>query len=275
MSEFPLSWCLLFVGKFAGTVTASPSPLGLTSGSVTPPPSLGSSGNLQLGALMSGAAGAAVAGGAAGSRGVLSAAPGAEAKYRSTAVAAAAAGLVPAPGTQSAMFQSTTSLFNKLTSGNGGSVTGSGGCSVPGQRNSVSTAAPGLDKPPGRSRLLEDFRNNRFPSLQLRDLASHIVEFSQDQHGSRFIQQKLERATVSEKQMVFSEILVAAYNLMTDVFGNYVIQKFFEFGTPEQKTTLAQKVSSYSLLLSLMPTLGLSKSIVFNLCYMRYLAVHT
>jgi pumilio RNA-binding family len=68
------------------------------------------------------------------------------------------------------------------------------------------------------------------------------VEFSQDQHGSRFIQQKLERATVSEKQMVFSEILTAAYSLMTDVFGNYVIQKFFEFGTPEQKTTLAQKV---------------------------------
>jgi len=85
-------------------------------------------------------------------------------------------------------------------------------------------------------------RNNRFPSLQLRDLANHIVEFSQDQHGSRFIQQKLERATVAEKQMVFSEILVSSYGLMTDVFGNYVIQKFFEFGTPEQKTTLAQKV---------------------------------
>lgn len=28
--------------------------------------------------------------------------------------------------------------------------------------------------------------------------------------------------------MVFNEILQAAYQLMTDVFGNYVIQKFFE-----------------------------------------------
>ena len=44
----------------------------------------------------------------------------------------------------------------------------------------------------------------------------------------RFIQQKLERATPAERQMVFSEILQAAYQLMTDVFGNYVIQKFFE-----------------------------------------------
>jgi hypothetical protein len=40
--------------------------------------------------------------------------------------------------------------------------------------------------PSGRSRLLEDFRNNRFPNLQLRDLPGHMVEFSQDQHGSRY-----------------------------------------------------------------------------------------
>lgn len=31
--------------------------------------------------------------------------------------------------------------------------------------------------------------------------------------------------------MVFNEILQAAYQLMTDVFGNYVIQKFFEVST--------------------------------------------
>lgn len=36
-----------------------------------------------------------------------------------------------------------------------------------------------------RSQLLEDFRSNRIPNLQLRDLANHVIEFSQDQHGSR------------------------------------------------------------------------------------------
>src|SRR5215469_7031182 len=113
------------------------------------------------------------------------------------------------------------------------------------------TDSSSLEKSSGRSRLLEDFRNNRFPNLQLRDLADHIVEFSQDQHGSRFIQQKLERATPTEKQMVFNEILGSAYNLMTDVFGNYVIQKFFEFGTPEQKQALAQKVRGHVLQLAL------------------------
>jgi len=39
----------------------------------------------------------------------------------------------------------------------------------------------------GRSQLLEDFRNNQIPSIQLSDIANHVVEFSQDQHGSRSV----------------------------------------------------------------------------------------
>ncbi|KAL0849892.1 hypothetical protein ABMA28_011823 [Loxostege sticticalis] len=182
----------------------------------------------------------------------VSAAPGAEtAKYR--AVSSLAQGL-----TSNGMFGSSSSLLSKLSGVNtiselvGGGVGGVGGVGV-----GVGVGGGGVgvlvgDKPPaGRSRLLEDFRNNRFPNLQLRELANHIVEFSQDQHGSRFIQQKLERATIQEKQMVFNEIIGAAYSLMTDVFGNYVIQKFFEFGTTEQKTTLAQKVRGHVLALAL------------------------
>ena len=41
------------------------------------------------------------------------------------------------------------------------------------------------EKPVNRSRLLEDFRTNRQPHLQLRDITHHFVEFSMDQHGSR------------------------------------------------------------------------------------------
>jgi len=39
----------------------------------------------------------------------------------------------------------------------------------------------------GRSQLLEDFRNNQIPNIQLSDIANHVVEFSQDQHGSRLV----------------------------------------------------------------------------------------
>ncbi|XP_076803881.1 pumilio homolog 1-like isoform X1 [Clavelina lepadiformis] len=103
----------------------------------------------------------------------------------------------------------------------------------------------------GRSKLLDDFRNNRLSNPLLHELVNHVVEFSQDQHGSRFIQQKLERATPSEKQQVFNEIIGSAYQLMTDVFGNYVIQKFFEFGSLEHKVALANCIHGHVLPLAL------------------------
>ncbi|XP_023406221.2 pumilio homolog 2 isoform X4 [Loxodonta africana] len=193
--------------------SSSPSPIGMplpsqTPGhSLTPPPSLsshGSSSSLHLGGLTN------------GSGRYISAAPGAEAKFRGAS-------------STSSLFSSSSQLFppSRLRY----------------NRSDI--------MPSGRSRLLEDFRNNRFPNLQLRDLMGHIVEFSQDQHGSRFIQQKLERATPAERQMVFNEILQAAYQLMTDVFGNYVIQKFFEFGSLDQKLALATRIRGHVLPLAL------------------------
>ena len=55
------------------------------------------------------------------------------------------------------------------------------------------------------------------------EIEGHVVEFSSDQHGSRFIQTKIETAPNEEKQLVFNEILPEhALSLMSDVFGNYV-----------------------------------------------------
>merc|ERR1712137_1122014 len=105
-----------------------------------------------------------------------------------------------------------------------------------------------------RSTLLEEFRNNKnnlVHSFELRDIKGNVVEFSSDQHGSRFIQQKLEMADEVDKQMVFDEILPCALQLMVDVFGNYVIQKFFEHGTKEQITLLGCELEGHVLSLSL------------------------
>ncbi|KAI9101773.1 armadillo-type protein [Phlyctochytrium arcticum] len=102
-----------------------------------------------------------------------------------------------------------------------------------------------------RSPLLEEFRNNKNKKYELRDIVGSIVEFSGDQHGSRFIQQKLETANSEEKQLVFDEILPNALQLMTDVFGNYVIQKFFEHGNQIQKQILAKQMEGHVLSLSL------------------------
>ena len=104
-----------------------------------------------------------------------------------------------------------------------------------------------------RSPLLEEFRMNNKTNkrYELRDIFNHIVEFSGDQHGSRFIQMKLETANSDEKDQVFKEIQPNSLQLMTDVFGNYVIQKMFEHGNQSQKKVLANNMKGHVLNLSL------------------------
>lgn len=101
------------------------------------------------------------------------------------------------------------------------------------------------------SSLLEEFKTTKTRSFQLSEIVGHVLEFSADQYGSRFIQQKLETASLEEKNMVFQEIFPQALSLMTDVFGNYVIQKFFEHGTSKQRRGLANHLSGHVLVLSL------------------------
>ncbi|KAL0581724.1 mRNA binding protein puf3 [Marasmius crinis-equi] len=97
-----------------------------------------------------------------------------------------------------------------------------------------------------RSPVLEEFRTNKARVWELKDIWGHIVEFSGDQHGSRFIQQKLENASSEEKQGVFDEIVPDnTLQLIQDVFGNYVIQKLFEHGTQVQKTRLANAMEGH------------------------------
>lgn len=98
---------------------------------------------------------------------------------------------------------------------------------------------------------LEELKSGRGRRFELSDIAGYIVEFSADQHGSRFIQQKLENCSIEEKALVFKEVLPHASKLMTDVFGNYVIQKFFEYGRPEQRKELANRLAGQILSLSL------------------------
>ncbi|KAI1501005.1 armadillo-type protein [Biscogniauxia marginata] len=106
---------------------------------------------------------------------------------------------------------------------------------------------PSRDQDPGkgvRSMLLEEFRGNAKSNkrYELKDIYNHIVEFSGDQHGSRFIQEKLQTANSDEKDQVFREIEPNALQLMKDVFGNYVIQKFFEHGNQVQKKIIAAQM---------------------------------
>jgi pumilio RNA-binding family len=66
----------------------------------------------------------------------------------------------------------------------------------------------------------------------------HVVEFSQDQNGSRFIQQRLEIADETEKALLLDELLSSIKRIRNDVFGNYVVQKLFQHGSSEAKAKL-------------------------------------
>ncbi|KAF8109688.1 hypothetical protein N665_0093s0041 [Sinapis alba] len=112
----------------------------------------------------------------------------------------------------------------------------------------------------GANNIVDDFKRHSFldelkspnsRKLELSDITGRVVEFSVDQHGSRFIQQKLEHCSDEEKTSVFSEVLPQASKLMTDVFGNYVIQKFIEHGTPAQRDELVKQLGGQMVSLSL------------------------
>lgn len=101
------------------------------------------------------------------------------------------------------------------------------------------------------SPLLDEFRSCKSRDWTIRRIEGHIVEFCQDQNGSRFIQQRLEMGDVNEQQIVMKEVLLAIRQLRNDVFGNYVVQKLLDFGTPQVKADIRDTLEGEMLQLSL------------------------
>lgn len=105
---------------------------------------------------------------------------------------------------------------------------------------------------PEASYLLNEIRTAKSRNMwTIHDIRDHVVEFCIDQNGSRFIQQRLEVADVEEKNAVMEEVIPAMKELQNDVFGNYVVQKLFEFGTDSMKKELKGALTGNVVLLSL------------------------
>ena len=101
------------------------------------------------------------------------------------------------------------------------------------------------------SHVLEEFRLTKNRDWTVRQIEGHVIEFCQDQNGSRFIQQRLEMGDVMEQQIVMGEVLPAIRLLRNDVFGNYVIQKLLDFGSPGVKADIRDTLKGEMLQLSL------------------------
>ena len=99
----------------------------------------------------------------------------------------------------------------------------------------------------GTNSLVAEFRslnNHAREEWTLERISGNILAFCTDQYGSRFIQEKLAMRATTEAALwqVFREIEAEIDTLMKDVFGNYVIQKLFEFGPVSLRTELTSHV---------------------------------
>lgn len=100
----------------------------------------------------------------------------------------------------------------------------------------------GLDKRHGVYNILLEVKNRFFPVVDLPEIPEHVATFITSAEGSRFMQDNLDRATLADKELIFKRLLPKTSWLAMNVFGNYVIQKFFECGTPMQIQVLFKKM---------------------------------
>ncbi|KAF9922190.1 hypothetical protein FBU30_007724 [Linnemannia zychae] len=74
-----------------------------------------------------------------------------------------------------------------------------------------------------------------------------------DQQASIHLQQKLKTSPPEQKIQIIDAILGTAYPLMSNRFGNFLIQRCFEFGSPQQIDALAQAMRGNILTLACDP----------------------
>ncbi|OQN98689.1 hypothetical protein B0A48_15355 [Cryoendolithus antarcticus] len=74
---------------------------------------------------------------------------------------------------------------------------------------------------------------------------------SNDQQASIFLQQKLKLAPEEQKYGLIQAIIDQAYALMVNRFGNFLVQRCFEHGTPEQIVGIANAIRGNTLALSM------------------------
>lgn len=101
------------------------------------------------------------------------------------------------------------------------------------------------------SMLLEDYRAGRSQNLQLSDIVSHIMEFSRDRDGSKFIQRKLDEATENRKNLVFNEMKPHLLALMKDTFANFIMQKIIDVGSENHRMDIFAIIQLHFMELSL------------------------
>lgn len=79
----------------------------------------------------------------------------------------------------------------------------------------------------------------------LEEVAGRVAEVAQDQNGCRFLQKKFDEGGPAAIAAVFGEVLERLVELMSDPFGNYLIQKLLDRCSEEQRLQVGRALPTY------------------------------
>lgn len=144
----------------------------------------------------------------------------------------------------------TLSLYDPSTSSN--------------SNNSISNSLFKTNSNSSNDRRTSDNEMNKFAGLQLEEFQGKLYELCKDQHGCRFLQQKLEESA-QNVTMIYNEIHLHFVDLMTDPFGNYLCQKLLERCDDEQRSSIVDVIAPefLKICLSMHGTRAVQKLIEF------------
>ncbi|KAF9623766.1 hypothetical protein IFM89_005273 [Coptis chinensis] len=77
----------------------------------------------------------------------------------------------------------------------------------------------------------------------LLNVQDYIYYLAKDQQGCRLLQQKFDEGSPQDKQMIFQELIDHVVELMTNQFGNYLVQKLLEKCNAEQRMKILLMVT--------------------------------
>eukprot|EP01018_Ginkgo_biloba_P035042 Gb_33608 [translate_table: standard] len=77
----------------------------------------------------------------------------------------------------------------------------------------------------------------------LEEVEGRIYLIAKDQHGCRFLQRKFDEGSLQEVHKIFMEIIDHIIELMTDPFGNYLVQKLLEVCNEDQRMQILLAVT--------------------------------
>ncbi|XP_002975751.2 pumilio homolog 12 [Selaginella moellendorffii] len=84
-------------------------------------------------------------------------------------------------------------------------------------------------------------QQQKFTSLE--EIEGRIYETAKDQHGCRFLQKKFSEGSLEEIDKIFAEVIDHLVDLMTDPFGNYLVQKLLEVSNDTQRREILRGVT--------------------------------